>query len=66
MKTEILVYGLRASSTERYQEELLATNCRTAAHIEAVKAAAAAEGFHSFRVATYDGSAPNFAACVNA
>jgi hypothetical protein len=65
MKTEILIYGLERGETRDYMESLLATNCKTPADIEKVKAAAAAAGFHSFRVTTYDGSAPNFAKAVN-
>ena len=65
--TEILVYGLRKGATERYQEELLASSCRTLAHVELVKAAASAAGFHSFRIATFTpGELPNFAATINA
>jgi hypothetical protein len=33
-------------------------------NIEKVKEAASAAGFHSFRVATYNGEAPNFAKAV--
>ena len=64
MNAQILVYGLAAGESERYMETLLAESCRTAADIEKVKAAASADGFHSFRVTTWDGSAPNFAWCV--
>jgi hypothetical protein len=49
-------------------EALLANFPKTsnaAANIENVKAAASAAGFHSFRVATYNGEAPNFAKAVN-
>jgi hypothetical protein len=35
------------------------------ADIEKIKAAASAEGFHSFRVATYDGAPPNFLKALN-
>lgn len=66
MRAQILVYGLARGETERYTEELLAESCRTAADVEAVKRAASADGFHSFRVTTWDGSAPNFAATVKA
>lgn len=64
--TEILVYGLREGATERWQEELLASSCRTPAHVDAVKAAASAAGFHSFRVAKFTpGEIPNFSAAIN-
>jgi len=62
---EILIYGLEKGETRDYMESLLATNCKTVADIEKVKAAASAAGFHSFRVTTYDGAAPNFAKAVN-
>ena len=64
MNKQILVYGLGAGETERYMEALLASSCRTESDIEAVKSAASKDGFHSFRVATWDGSAPNFAHAV--
>ena len=64
MKTEILVYGLARDETRDYMESLLASNCRNDADVEKVKAAARAEGWHSFRVATYNGEAPNFAKAV--
>lgn len=65
--TEILVYGLEKGETRDYMETLLATKCKTPSDIEKVKAAASASaaGFHSFRVTTYDGAAPNFAKAVN-
>lgn len=64
MKAQILVYGLAKGETERYMEDLLASNCQNEADIEKVKAAASADGFHSFRVTTWDGSPPNFAKAV--
>ena len=63
--TEILVYGLEKGEARDYMETLLATNCRNSSDVEKVKAAASAEGWHSFRVATYNGEAPNFAKAVN-
>jgi hypothetical protein len=61
----ILVYGLERGEARDYMESLLASNCRDARDVEKVKAAASAEGWHSFRVATYNGEAPNFAKAVN-
>ena len=61
----ILVYGLEKGEARNYMESLLASNCRDARDVEKVKAAASAAGFHSFRVATYNGEAPNFAKAVN-
>ena len=62
---EILIYGLARGETRRYTEALLSTQCKSAEDIELVKAAAAAQGWHSFRIAYYDGEAPNFAAAIN-
>jgi len=65
---EILIYGLEKGETKRYMEALLANFPKTdnaAANIEKVKEAASAAGFHSFRVATYNGEAPDFAKAVN-
>ena len=64
METLILVYGLARGETERYMETLLASRCRSQADVEKVKAAAARDGWHSFRVAVSDGSAPDFARAV--
>lgn len=63
MKTEILLYALRANNTERYQEELL-TVATGMDRIRQVTELAKAQGFHSFRVATFNGQAPDFAAAV--
>lgn len=57
---EILVYGIPAGETERYTEDLLATTCKTADDVARVKAAAAKDGFHSFRIAYYNGEPPDF------
>jgi len=62
---EILIYGLEKGETRDYMETLLATKCKTPSDIEKIKAAASAAGFHSFRVTTYDGAAPNFEKAVN-
>ena len=62
---ETLIYGLERGETRRYTEALLSTQCKSAEDIELVKAAAAAQGWHSFRIAYYDGEAPNFAAAIN-
>lgn len=68
MKTEILIYGLAKDATQDYQEDLLAcfpSGKNDALNIEKVKQAASEAGFHSFRVASWNGSAPNFACVVN-
>ena len=54
---ETLLYGIPKGETERYTEVLLLTNA-TPASIERVKALAAKDGFHSFRVSTVDLSLP--------
>ncbi len=69
MKTEILIYGLKQNETRDYMEDLLAcfpVTDKAAQNVEAVKAAASAQGFHSFRIAGFvPGSVPNFAKAVN-
>jgi hypothetical protein len=64
MTTELIVYGLAKAATERWQEDLLAV-CKTAEQVERVKAAAARDGFHSFRVAEYHGEKPDFRKAVS-
>ena len=54
---ETILYGLPKNATERYEEVLLLTNA-TPEKIEKVKVLAAKDGFHSFRVAVVDLSAP--------
>lgn len=61
----ILIYGLEKGENRAYMETLLATKCQSEADIEKVKNHAAAHGFHSFRVTTYNGEAPNFAKTLN-
>jgi hypothetical protein len=61
---EILIYGLERGETRRYTESLLSTQCKNAEDIERVKTAAAAQGWHSFRIAYYNGEPPNFAAAI--
>jgi hypothetical protein len=48
-----LIYALRAGQTARYTEELIATKAQSPAQIEAVKMAAAKDGFHSFRIVEF-------------
>ena len=57
---EYLLYGIPAGETERYAEALLATRLASPAAAEKIKALAAKDGFHSFRVAKFDGSPPDF------
>lgn len=64
MKQEILIYGLKQGETRDYMEDLLAcfpVTDKAAANIEKVKAAASADGFHSFRIAGFvPGTKPDF------
>lgn len=57
---EYLLYGLEQGETEQYMETLLYTKATTQAQIEKVIELAKANGFHSFRVATYNGEKPDF------
>ena len=64
---EILIYGLKQGDTRDYMEELLAcfpVTDKATSNVEKVKAVATAHGFHSFRIAAYNGEAPNFAKAV--
>jgi hypothetical protein len=62
---EILLYGLAKDATESYMEDLLATNCKNEQDIEKVIAVAKQHGFHSFRVAYYNGEKPDFTKVLN-
>jgi hypothetical protein len=61
---EILIYGLPKNETRDYCEELLSVKCQTKADIERVKTAASEAGYHSFRIAFYNGEKPNFEKAV--
>lgn len=67
MESETLIYGLAKDATERWQEQLLCAPGRllSSAEVESVKTAAAADGFHSFRVTAWDGSPPDFTKVLN-
>ena len=65
---EIIIYGLAKESTQDWQEDLLACfpdTVNTQSNIAKVIEAASAHGFHSFRVANYNGEMPNFAKALN-
>lgn len=62
---ELLLYGLEQGETRDYMETLLLSGAKTIQEIEKVIELATDCGFHSFRVATYDGSKPNFLKAVN-
>lgn len=64
---EIIIYGLPCGESRDYMEDILANfpaTDKAKANIEKVKAAAAAQGWHSFRIAYYNGEPPNFAASI--
>ena len=64
MQTEHLLYGLAAGETRDYMATLLLVT-KDPRQIERVIEIASKEGWHSFRTATYNGEAPNFASTVN-
>jgi hypothetical protein len=64
---EILIYGVPRGESCNYMEALLAcfkSGANDALNIERVKAAASEEGYHSFRIAFYNGEKPNFEKAV--
>jgi hypothetical protein len=63
---ETIIWAIPAGTADRAQEDLIYGGGRllTAEQIERVKAAAGADGYHSFRVKGWDGSPPNFAGTV--
>lgn len=62
---EFLLYGLEQGETRDYMETLLLSGAKSMTEIERVIPLATDAGFHSFRVATYNGEPPNFAKAVN-
>lgn len=64
MKTEYIVYGLAKDERRDYMETILLVTTEPE-HIEKVKELASVDGWHSFRVATFNGEAPNFANTLN-
>jgi len=65
---EIIIYGLAKESTQDWQEDLLACfpdTVNTQSNIAKVIEAASAQGFHSFRVANYNGEMPDFGKAFN-
>ena len=62
--SEQLLYGLAKGEDRPYMEQLLSCS-ESALHIEAVRERAARDGFHSFRLTTYDGKAPDFIGAIN-
>ena len=62
---ETLMYALAANDRADWQEQLISSQCKTDADVAKVIAAASVDGWHSCRVAYFNGEAPNFAATVN-
>jgi hypothetical protein len=65
---EIIIYGLAKEATQDWQEDLLACfpdTVNTQSNIAKVIDAASAHGFHSFRVANYNGEIPDFGKALN-
>ncbi len=62
---EYLLYGLEQGETRDYMETLLLSGAKTMAEVEKVIPLAIDAGFHSLRVATYNGEKPDFAKAVN-
>jgi hypothetical protein len=62
---EILLYGLEQGETRDYMETLLASNCKNDDDVQKVISHAKGFGFHSFRVATYNGEKPDFTKIFN-
>jgi hypothetical protein len=63
MQAETLIYALEKGESRDYMETLIA--CNVNLDIEGVKKAAAAMGWHSFRIAYFNGEKPNFAKALN-
>ena len=62
---QTLIYALAKGETERYTEALISSHCRTLQDVERVKAAASADGWHSFRVVGFVLEKPDFAKTIN-
>ena len=56
---EFLLYGLEQGETRDYMETLLFVTTEKD-QIETIKQKASADGWHSFRTATYSGEKPDF------
>ena len=61
---EYLLYGLAKGEGQQYMESLL-LNTTDEKNIERVKVLASKDGYHTFRVATYNGEKPNFIGAIN-
>ena len=59
-----LLYGLESNETRDYMETLLYTT-KDSNMLEKAKAYAIKQGFHSFRVSSYNGEKPDFTNVLN-
>ena len=68
MQKEILIYGLPKGETRDYMESLLAcfpANTKAEENKARVFEAAKNDGWHSFRITSYAGEAPDFIKAIN-
>lgn len=66
MKNEIVLWGIAKGETEAWKEQVLYTKATNMNDIDKVRAIAAKDGWHSFRVSVIDLSQePNFKECIN-
>jgi len=68
MQKEILIYGLPKGETREYMEDLLAcfpANAKAEENTARVLEAAGNDGWHSFRITSYNGEAPDFTKVLN-
>lgn len=61
---EYLLYGLEQGETRDYMETLLLVT-DDKARLEKIKQYAIDKGYHSFRIATYNGEKPDFTRTLN-
>lgn len=61
---EYILYGLAKDATESWQEDLLLAD-ESLERINKVIAIATRDGFHSFRIATFNGELPDFTKTIN-
>jgi hypothetical protein len=59
MQTEYILYGLPSGETRDYMESIIWVT-KDSTQIDRVREIASGEGWHSFRIDTYTGKAPNF------
>lgn len=65
METETLIYALPKGETRDYMEDIMYCGVLAQSDIDKVIAAASADGWHSFRIAKYNGDRPNFAGVLS-